>query len=74
MYLNDAIKEKEHFMNYNLLMLKLDEFSAFIHKDKELIYKQILNKFQRLRSPSRLLTFSINYNQTGINDFMNFCC
>ena len=45
MYLNDAIKEKEHFMNYNLLMLKLDEFSQFIHKDKELIYKQILNKF-----------------------------
>ena len=34
MYLNDALKVKDHFMNYNLLIVKLDEFSAFMHKTK----------------------------------------
>lgn len=73
MYVIQAIKDSEHFTNYVHLMQRLDDLATFAHFKKEQLYNLALTKIKQLKSPARLLTFAIHYEQTGFEEFRLFC-
>ncbi|CAD8077463.1 unnamed protein product [Paramecium sonneborni] len=73
MYIVQAIEDQEHFTNYVQLMQKLDDLANFTNHNKAKLYDIALKKLRQLKSPSRLLTFAIHYDQTGLEEFISFC-